>query len=158
MALSLSESIWGCWVRFRRIGYSWWWRMWIPGAPSDIRVTGSILIDPPQRIRIGRRVVINEGVYINTRALVVLGDDVHLSSHVHIHTGGLDLGSIDRPHVAKPVIIQNNVWIASGVTIVGGVTIHTGAVVGAGAVVTHDLPPYTLCLGIPARPVRDLPR
>ena len=35
-----------------------------------------------------------------------------------------------------------------------GVTIGNGAVVGSGAVVTHDVPPYTVVAGVPAKKIR----
>ncbi|MFB9072014.1 hypothetical protein ACFFX0_12675 [Citricoccus parietis] len=38
-----------------------------------------------------------------------------------------------------------------------GVTIGENTVVGAGAVVTRDLPANVVALGVPARPVKDLP-
>ena len=55
---------------------------------------------------------------------------------------------------SKPVSIGNDVWIGEGVCIVSGVTIGDGAVIGAHAVVTHDVEPYTIVAGVPARVIR----
>lgn len=46
------------------------------------------------------------------------------------------------------------VSLASNVCVMPGVTIGDGAVVGANSIVTHDIPHYTVCAGIPARPLR----
>lgn len=54
----------------------------------------------------------------------------------------------------KPVIIGNDVWIGTKAVIMGGVKIGDGAVIGACAVVTKDIPPYAICVGIPAKIVR----
>jgi acetyltransferase-like isoleucine patch superfamily enzyme len=53
-----------------------------------------------------------------------------------------------------PVVIGNDVWIGAGAVVRRGVTIHDGAIVGAGAVVVHDVAPYTIVGGVPARPIR----
>ena len=47
--------------------------------------------------------------------------------------------------------IGNDVWIAAGAQILHKAKIGDGAVVGGGAVVTHDLPPYAIAVGIPAK-------
>jgi acetyltransferase-like isoleucine patch superfamily enzyme len=47
------------------------------------------------------------------------------------------------------------VWIGTKVTVARGVVIGEGAVVGANAVVTHDLPPYSVSVGVPARVIKD---
>jgi phosphonate metabolism protein (transferase hexapeptide repeat family) len=52
------------------------------------------------------------------------------------------------------VAIGHDVWIGHGATITAGVTVGNGAVVGAGAVVTHDVAPYTIVVGVPARPLK----
>lgn len=49
------------------------------------------------------------------------------------------------------VIIGNDVWIGHGALILSGVTIGDGAVIGARAVVTHDVKPYWIVVGNPAR-------
>lgn len=53
-----------------------------------------------------------------------------------------------------PCIIGNDVWIGANVTVCRKVTIGDGAVIGAGSVVTHDVPPYTIVAGVPARPLK----
>jgi acetyltransferase-like isoleucine patch superfamily enzyme len=54
----------------------------------------------------------------------------------------------------SPVKIGNDVWIGDRVLILDGVTIGDGAIIGAGAVVTKDVEPYSISVGIPAKPVR----
>lgn len=52
------------------------------------------------------------------------------------------------------VEIGSDVLVGFGSIIVGSVRIGDGCIVGAGSVVVHDLPPYTVCAGVPARPLR----
>ncbi len=58
------------------------------------------------------------------------------------------LGSIDP---RGDISIGSDVWIGCRAVIMPGVTIGDGAVVGACAVVTHDVPPYGVAVGVPAR-------
>lgn len=51
-------------------------------------------------------------------------------------------------------ILGNDVWIGQGASIMEGVTIGDGAVIAAKAVVTHDVPPYAIWGGVPARHIR----
>lgn len=51
----------------------------------------------------------------------------------------------------KDVICEEEVWLGSNVVLLPGVTIGRGATVAAGSVINRDLPPYTLCAGVPAR-------
>lgn len=66
----------------------------------------------------------------------------------------------DLPEVAERlirrarVVVEDDAWIGANVVLLPGVTVGQGAVVAAGAVVTHDVPPYTLVGGTPARVLR----
>ena len=59
--------------------------------------------------------------------------------------GGMKVGNI---------VIENDVYIGAKVFIGKGVRIGQGAVVGAGSVVTHDVKPFSVVFGNPARFVR----
>lgn len=68
---------------------------------------------------------------------------------------GEDDMSITERRKAKSIVIGNDVWIGHNSTIMGGVTIGDGAIVGAGSVVTHDVEPYTIVGGVPARFIKE---
>ena len=53
--------------------------------------------------------------------------------------------------ITKPIMIMDNIWIASGAMILPGVTIGEGAVVTAGSVVVKDVEPWTVVGGIRRR-------
>ena len=53
------------------------------------------------------------------------------------------------------IYVCDDVWIGYGSTILSGVTIGQGAVIAAGAVVTKDVPPYTICGGVPAEVIKE---
>jgi acetyltransferase-like isoleucine patch superfamily enzyme len=66
-------------------------------------------------------------------------------------------GKKDWSHVEiKPIRIGDKVWIGMNVIILKGVAIGEGSIVAAGSVVTHDVPPFVLVAGNPARVVREL--
>lgn len=54
----------------------------------------------------------------------------------------------------SPVTIGNDVWIGQGVFIKSGVTIGDGCVIAAHSVVVKDLPPYSICAGVPCRVIK----
>lgn len=51
-------------------------------------------------------------------------------------------------------VIGHDVWIGHAAQIQAGVTVGNGAVIASGAVVTHDVPPYAVVGGVPARVIR----
>lgn len=54
----------------------------------------------------------------------------------------------------QSVVIGNDVWIGANVVILPGVNIGNGAVVAAGAVVTHNVEPYAIVAGVPAKLIK----
>jgi acetyltransferase-like isoleucine patch superfamily enzyme len=68
----------------------------------------------------------------------------------------------DRPvpwqgFVSKgPTRIGANCWLGAHVVVTSGVTVGERCVLGAGSVVTHDLPPFSVAAGAPARVLRSV--
>lgn len=52
------------------------------------------------------------------------------------------------------VIIGNDVWIGEDVFITSGITIGDGCCIGAKSVITKSLPPYSICVGSPCKPIK----
>ncbi|MGN1039696.1 MAG: CatB-related O-acetyltransferase [Oscillospiraceae bacterium] len=62
--------------------------------------------------------------------------------------------SVDDLPLKGDTIIGNDVWIGQNVTILPGVHIGAGAIIGASSVVGHNVEPYTIVVGNPARAIR----
>lgn len=59
-------------------------------------------------------------------------------------------------HVKGPFVIGNNVWICEHACVLSGVTIGDGAIIAANVVFTHDIPPYSIAAGVPAKVIKCL--
>lgn len=128
---------------------------------GKLKIYGKFLLQgDPKKIVIGRGVQINEGVILNARDKIIIGDNVTISARVQIHTGKLDIGSynnfIKKKHSSASVVIEDNVWIAAGAIISPGVRIGKNSVIGAGSVVTRDIPSNSFAAGVPARVIKKL--
>lgn len=109
-------------------------------------------------ITVGRNVFINQNCTFYDLGGLEIADDVMIGPNVSIITSGHPLEPSQRRAsvIAKPIVIERNVWIAAGATIIGGVTVGENSVVAAGSVLTKDVPSNTLVGGNPARVIRSI--
>ena len=116
------------------------------------KVDDSFVLIPPfyatggADIRVGRNVFVNQNCTFYDLGGLEIGDDVMIGPNVSLITSGHPLAPAQRRAavVAKPIVIERNVWIAAGAIVIGGVTVGENSVVAAGAVVTRDVPANTL--------------
>lgn len=100
---------------------------------------------------IGKNTIINRNTILDRRGGLSIGSNVNISAEVAIYTAGHDPQSPDFNDFLKPVIINHYVWIGTRAMIMPGVVIGQGAVILPGAVVTHNVEPYDIVGGTPAR-------
>ena len=117
------------------------------------------------KIQIGNYVNIGDYSHLSCINGIIVKDNVRMGRKVFITDNAhgasdkklLDIRPNIRPLVSKgPVIIEENAWIGEMACIMPGVTIGKGAIIGANAVVTHDIPPYSVAGGIPAKVIKQL--
>lgn len=108
-------------------------------------------VDYPWNLSIGDRSSICDHAWGYCLDKVVIGKNCCIGEDVRLLTGSHDLVSPHFDLLTKPIIIMDNVWVATGAIILPGVKIGEGAVVAAGAVVTKDVEPWTVVGGNPAK-------
>lgn len=116
-------------------------------------------------IVIGENVNFNYGCHIGAINKIIIGNNVLVGSQVLItdHSHGevtrdnLLLPPSSRKLYSKgPVIIKDNVWIGEGACILPNVTIGCNSIIAANSVITHDVPPFSLVAGNPAKVIKQL--
>jgi len=109
------------------------------------------------KLIIGDNTFINVGTIISAHHLVQIGKNCQIAPGVVIMDNDFhDTANHDAEARPTPIIIGDNVWLATRAIIVKGVTIGEGATVASGAVVTKDVPPYSIVAGVPAKVIKQL--
>ena len=136
-------------------------------------VQGALITEAPNSvISIGSNVFVGAATMIVAVESIVIEDDVLISysclfNDSDSHSTRLSLRRNDLQDflagirhweraATKPIRICSGAWIGARVIITKGVTVGEGAICGMGSVVTHDVPPYTIVGGNPARVIRQL--
>ena len=126
---------------------------------ENLWVESPFFCDYGHMISIGDNVFINFNCTILDAAAVTIGNDVLLGPNVHLYSATHPTDSAVRAEgleYAKPISIENNVWVGGSVVICPGVTIGARSVIGAGSVVTKNIPPDTVAAGNPCRVIKQV--
>ena len=85
---------------------------------------------------------IGNGVRIAAGTVIIPANHNFDEPDVPIHQQGV---------TAQGIVIEDDVWIGANVTVLDGVRLGHGSVIAAGAVVNHDVQPFSVMGGVPAR-------
>lgn len=114
-------------------------------------------------IQIGNYCNIGEYNHISAINHIYIGNYVLLGRRITIvdnSHGTTDIDSLRIPPSERtlyskgPIIIEDAVWIGDKVTILAGVVIGKNSVIAANSVVTHNIPPFSVAAGIPAKVIK----
>jgi maltose O-acetyltransferase len=112
----------------------------------------STIFKAPENIEMGYDVWLGSDVSIGAAGRIKFGNSVRISHGAFIETGGLDTSKpLPYPHIAKPIVFEEGVWVGARAIVLGGVTIGHQAIIAAGAVVTKDVPANAIVGGCPAK-------
>ena len=124
----------------------------LPGAVigEDCNICDHVFIE--NDVVVGNRVTIKSGVQLWDGLRV--SDDVFIGPNATF-TNDKNPRSKKRLEKFLQTTVHEGASIGANATILPGVSIGRGAMVGAGAVVTHDVPPYAVVVGNPARIIQE---
>jgi acetyltransferase-like isoleucine patch superfamily enzyme len=162
---------------------SYFWSLRLGYLGSNVLIENNVkILRFPKNVKISDNVFIKEGVRIcscNEKAQVNIGNNTTIGYHTFIFASeNISIGQdcliapfvylVDSNHKIEkslkinqqgnetaPIIIEDDVWIASNVTILKGVEIKKGAVIAANSVVNTNVGEYEIWGGSPAKKIGE---
>jgi len=124
-----------------------------------------VFIEPNFRCEVGRNITIGSHAYINfdcvmlDNAPITLGDYVWIAPMVGLFAANHALDLEERRNgacQAKPIVIEDGVWLDGHVTVLGGVTHGRGSGHGDASGGCQNRPAGVIAVGNPARVLRPI--
>ena len=108
------------------------------------------------KVHCSKRAFLGDTLFVDY-APIEIGHEVSFSFRNIVVTSSHQIDNFQTIE-AKPVVIEDGVWITTGVTILGGVRIGRNSIIGAGSVVTKEIPPNCFAAGNPCIPIKTIHR
>jgi putative colanic acid biosynthesis acetyltransferase WcaF len=109
----------------------------------------------PWKVSIGDYSMVGDDVVLYSLGEIEIGKHVVISQKCYLCTGSHDYLQVDFPIFAKKITIEDECWLATDVFVAPGITINKGTVVGSRSSVYKDLPGNKICIGNPAKIIRE---
>ena len=122
---------------------------------KDVIIRPTVRITYPWKVSIGDYSWIGDDVVLYSLGEIEIGNNVVVSQKSYICAASHDYLKSNFPIFAQKVTIKDECWLATDVFVAPGITIHRGTVVGSRSSVYKDLPENKVCMGNPAKIIRE---
>lgn len=130
-------------------------RMFGGKIAGDVEIACTAFIEHPWNLNVHRGAVVCDYVIINCMGTVEIGEGTRISQYAHLCAGTHEYERPDMRIEPRPITLGDDVWIAADAFVGPGVTVHEGAMLAARSSAFHDLPKGMMCVGEPAKPVKQ---
>jgi putative colanic acid biosynthesis acetyltransferase WcaF len=130
-------------------------RMFGAKIGRGVVIKQGVNIKNPWLLVVGDHVWIGERVWIENLAMVSIGNHACLSQGAMIMTGNHNYKKTTFDLMVQPVVLEEGVWIGAQATVCPGVTCASHSVLSMKSVTSSNLDPFTIYAGNPAAKVRE---
>ena len=122
---------------------------------TNVIIRPSVTITYPWKVSIGDDSWIGDHVELYSLGEITIGRNVVISQKSYLCAASHDYDKPDFPIWARAVTVKDGCWLATDVYVAPGVSIGQGTVVGARSSVFKDLPAGKICMGSPAKVIKE---
>ncbi len=122
---------------------------------NKARIGSKAVITMPWNLIMDDYATLADDAIVYSTATIHIERQATVSQYSYLCTATHDYEDAYNTLYAEPITIKKNAWVAADVFVGPGVVINEGAVIGARSSVYKDMPAWKVCVGNPAKPIKD---
>lgn len=111
----------------------------------------------PWNLECGDYATIADEAIIYNPSIVRMASHSTISQQAYLCGASHDYSDSAFPMISEPIILEAYSWVCARANVQMGIIIGEGAILGLGALATHDLEPWTIYGGVPAKKIKGRP-
>jgi putative colanic acid biosynthesis acetyltransferase WcaF len=118
---------------------------------SKTNIYASVKIWAPWNLEMGAYSTLGPLVDCYNQGRITIGDNTTISQKVYLCASSHDISDTQNNLILKPILIEDQVWVAAEAFVGPGVKIGQGSVVGARSAVFKDVEAWVVVSGNPSK-------
>jgi putative colanic acid biosynthesis acetyltransferase WcaF len=147
----VQSTLFGCSPQFM---YGWrraLLRLFGAHIGAKVLIRPSVRVTYPWKLKIGDHSWIGDNVELYTLGAITIGNHAVVSQGSYLCTGTHDYRDPGFKIEARPIVVEDEAWVAAQVFVAPGVHVGRRAVIGARSLVLADIPDDAVAMGHPAQ-------